>query len=33
MSRTLFGSAEFAEQLVKQRAEQIEFLKHIGVVK
>jgi putative tricarboxylic transport membrane protein len=27
------GSAEFAEQLVKQRAEQIEFLKHIGVVK
>jgi tripartite-type tricarboxylate transporter receptor subunit TctC len=27
------NSAEFAEQLVKQRGEQIEFLKHIGVVK
>ena len=27
------GSAEFAKQLVRQRAEQIEFLKSIGVVK
>jgi putative tricarboxylic transport membrane protein len=27
------GSAEFAQQLVRQREEQIEFLKHIGVVK
>ncbi len=27
------GSAEFAQQLVKQREEQIEFLKHIGVAK
>ncbi len=27
------GSAEFAKQLVRQRAEQIEFLKAIGVVK
>jgi putative tricarboxylic transport membrane protein len=27
------GSAEFAQHLVKQREEQIEFLKHIGVIK
>jgi tripartite-type tricarboxylate transporter receptor subunit TctC len=27
------GSAEFAEHLVKQRVEQIEFLKHLGVIK
>jgi putative tricarboxylic transport membrane protein len=27
------GSAEFAQQLVRQRAEHLEFLKHVGVVK
>jgi hypothetical protein len=27
------GSAEFASQLVKQRVEHLEFLKHIGVAK
>ena len=27
------GSAEFAQQLIKQRAEHAEFLKHIGIIK
>ena len=27
------GSAEFAQQLVRQRVEQMEFLKHIGILK